>query len=355
MATEPTNALATIETLNPIVVFQTQGGVEDILSKLERDVRSVQTDATTEKGRKEIKSLAHKVARSKTALDDMGKAVAEDHRKVVDSVNASRREIKERLDALRDEVRKPVDDYEARELARIYELKCRITRIEQAYVSLDGVTVSQMRDYLSDLEVEKAHDFQEFSARAEQAIQRTETAIRAAIIVAEQAEKDRIEAERKAAEEAEAARIAAEKAREQREAEIARQAAETARLEAERRAKVEQDRIENERRAAIAEAERAEQRCKDEAAQAERRRVVAAEQAERDRIAAIEAERKRVADEKAAHEAEERRRAADKAHRATINREVLADLVAAGLTDDHARQAISAIVGRKVRHVTLSY
>jgi len=355
MATEPTTALATIETLNPIAVFQTQGGVEDILNKLERDVRSIQTDATTEKGRKEIKSLAHKVARSKTALDDMGKNVAEDARKLVDSVNASRREIKERLDALRDEVRKPVDDYEAREQARIDEIKGRIADIEILSLNLSDASIAALHVGLGELKNHRGYDFQEFTARAAQAIERTETAIRAAIVVAEQAKKDRIEAERKAAEEAEAARIAAEEAREQREAEIARQAAETARLEAERRAKVEQDRIENERRAAIAEAERAEQRRKDEAAQAERRRVAAAEQAERDRIDAIEAERKRVADEKAAHEAEEKRRAADKAHRATINREVLTDLVAAGLSDEHARQAIAAIVGRKVRHVTLSY
>lgn len=355
MATEPTNALATIETLNPIAVFQTQGGVEDILSKLERDVRSIQTDATTEKGRKEIKSLAYKVARSKTALDDMGKAVAEDARKTVDSVNASRRTINARLDALRDEVRKPVDDYEAREQARIDGIKSYLSDIESLALNLSGISLDVLRNNLSDLSRHKDHDFQEFSARAAEAIQRTETAIRAAIIVAEQAEKDRIEAERTAAEEAEAARIAAEKAREQREAEIARQAAETARLEAERRAKVEQDRIENERRAAIAEAERAEQRRRDEAAQAERRRVAAAEQAERDRIAAIEAERKRVADEKAAHEAEEKRRAADKAHRATINREVLADLIAAGLSEDDAKWTISAILAGKVRHVTLSY
>jgi len=355
MATEPTNALATIETLNPITVFQTQGGVEDILSKLERDVRSIQTDATTEKGRKEIKSLAYKVARSKTALDDMGKAVAEDARKTVDSVNASRREINNRLDALRDEVRKPVDDYEAREQARIDDLKGRVADIDAMPRILAGMKMAQLRGCISELETQKAHDFQEFASRAADAIQRAEMAVNAAIIVAEQEEKNRIEAERKAAEEAEAARIAAEKAREQREAQIARQAAETARLEAERRAKVEQDRIENERRTAIAEAERAEQRRKDEAARAERHRIAAAEQAEHDRLAAVEAERKRVADEKAAHEAEERRRAADKAHRATINREVLADLVAAGLTDDHARQAIAAIVGRKVRHVTLSY
>ncbi|WP_438381504.1 hypothetical protein ABHV46_10960 [Asaia sp. BMEF1] len=355
MATEPTNALATIETLNPIAVFQTQGGVEDILSKLERDVRSIPTDPTTDKGRKEIKSLAYKVARSKTALDDMGKAVAEDARKTVDSVNASRRTITSRLDALRDEVRKPVDDYEAREQARIDEIKGRVADIDAMPRILAGMNIAQLRGCLSELETQKAHDFQEFSARAADAIQRAEMAVNAAIIITEQEEKNRIEAERKAAEEAEAARIAAEKAREQREAEIARQAAETARLEAERIAKAEKDRIENERRAAIAEAERAEQRRKDEAAQAERRRIAAAEQAERDRIAAVEAERKRVAEEKAAHEAEEKRRTADKAHRATINREVLADLVAAGLTDELAKQAISAIVGRKVRHVTLSY
>lgn len=331
MANDPTTALATIETLNPIAVFQTQGGVEDILSKLEREVRSIPTDATTEKGRKEIKSLAHKVARSKTALDDMGKAVAEDARKLVDNVNASRREIKERLDALRDEVRKPVDDYEAREQARIDDLKSRVADIDAMPRILVGMNMAQLRGCLSERDTQKAHDFQEFSARAAEAIQRTEMAVNAAIIIAEREEKNRVEAE------------------------IARQAAENARLEAERIAKAEKDRIENERLVAIAEAERAEQRRKDEAAAAERRRIADAAQAERARIKAIENERKRVADEKAAHEAEEKRRAADKAHRAKINRDVLSDLIAAGLTEDDAKAAISAIVGRKVRHVTLTY
>ena len=71
------NALVTIDTLTPATVF-VPGGVEAIVSKLETEVRSIKTDISTDAGRKEIASIAYKVARSKTALDDMGKNLVAD-------------------------------------------------------------------------------------------------------------------------------------------------------------------------------------------------------------------------------------------------------------------------------------
>jgi len=124
---------------------------------------------------------------------------------------------------------------------------------------------------------------------------------------AEEAERQRIEAERKAAEEAERQRIEAER--------IAAEEAERQRIEAERKAaeEAERQRIEAERRAAE-EAER--QRIEAEriaAEEAERQRIEAerkaAEEAERqrieaERIAAEEAERQRIEEENAVDETE---------------------------------------------------
>ncbi len=128
-------------------------------------------------------------------------------------------------------------------------------------------------------------------------------AIRAASL-----EKDRLEAERKAAEEAERQRIEAERR--------AAEEAERQRIEAERRAaeEAERQRIEAERKAAE-EAER--QRIEAEKKEAERQRIEAerkaAEEAERQRIeaerkAAEEAERQRIEAERIAAEEAERQR-----------------------------------------------
>ena len=121
-------------------------------------------------------------------------------------------------------------------------------------------------------------------------------------------------------------------------------------------------------RARIA-AEQAEARAKAEAEaaklreqDAERRRVEAEERAareakereeraERDRLAAIEAERKRAAEqaerERQEREAEEKRRAADTENKRQVNREVVDDLVAAGLTEEQAKFAVTAIAKGK--------
>jgi len=153
-------------------------------------------------------------------------------------------------------------------------------------------------------------------------------AIRAASL-----EKDRLEAERKAAEEAERQRIEAEKK--------AAEEAERQRIEAERKAaeEAERQRIEAERKAAE-EAERQRIEAERKAAEeAERQRIEAerkaAEEAERqrieaERIAAEEAERQRIeAERKAAEEAERQRieaerRAAEEAERQRIEAERIA-------------------------------
>ncbi|MEE8663462.1 MAG: hypothetical protein SOH81_07775 [Acetobacter sp.] len=380
-------ALLSVKALTPVAVFQTQNGVEDVVTKLERDVRALELDPTTEKGRKHIKSVAYQVSRSKTALDDMGKLVKEDAMELVKRVDADRRIITERLDALRDEVRKPVTDYEAREEARVDGIRDQIAKIELLGQRLDGLDIETLKASVEEVDRLKAYDFQEFASRADLAVQQTANALKAAIIIAEKAESDRIEAERLAAIKAEEERLAAIEAQRAREEEIARAAAEKARKDAEEKAERERKAIaevlERERLAA----ERAEKEAADRiermrlAAIEEERRVEAArikaERATQENMARLQREadertarllaekeaaeeqakreRKRVADEQAAKEAEDARRRANKAHRGKINREVLTALLAAGASEDLGKAIIGAILSGAIPHVSIGY
>ncbi|MCP1274627.1 hypothetical protein NKW43_13210 [Gluconobacter albidus] len=359
-------ALLSVKALTPIAVFQTQNGVEDVVSKLERDVRAMELDPTTEKGRKHIKSVAYQVSRSKTALDDMGKLVKEEAMELVKRVDGERRTINSRLNALRDEVRKPVDDYEAREKARVDGIRDQIAKIELLGQRLDGLSIETLHESAEELDLLKVYDFQEFSSRADLAVQQTANALKAAIIIAEKAEADRIEAERLAAIKAEEERLAAIEAHKIREAEIARAAAEKARKDAEEKAERERkaaaEALEREREEAARKEKEAADRiakmrrdAEENARRVAAEKLAAEEQAEREQAAAIERERQRVADEQAAKEAEDKRRAENTAHRGKINREVLAALMSAGASEDLGKAIIGAILKGAVPHVSIGY
>lgn len=98
--------------------------LEQVLSDIVRHARAPVPDVTTQKGRKEIASLANKVARSKTYLDGLGKDLVSGLKKQAGQVDAQRRVIRERLDALKAEVRRPlteIEEAEAERQARVRE------------------------------------------------------------------------------------------------------------------------------------------------------------------------------------------------------------------------------------------
>lgn len=341
------NALVTIETLTPAVVFA-DGGVESIISKLEAEVRSITTDISTDSGRKSIASLAYKVARSKTALDDMGKELVSDLKAKAGKIDAERRVIRERLDALKDEVRKPLTDWENAEKDRVAAHEAALLAIVESPEYGRTETASELSARLNYLRNYPSREWQEFSERAAATLKGEIARTVDLLATAERLEAERAELERLRAEQA-----AREK--QEREERIAREAAERARAEAEAKAKREADeaatkaeaerrRVEKEKADAIARAERAE---------AERK--AAAERAEREKVAAVEAERKRAADAAAKEAAQAAAREADTKHRASVNRAAVAALVAGGLSDEAAKLAITLIAKREVPAVSISY
>lgn len=309
-------ALIPLESVNAVEVF-TGGGLDDLLARIRAEAVTLVPNVKTVAGRKEIASIAYKVSRSKTAIDDAGKALVADLKKQTGDIDSARKKARDTLDALRDEVRKPLTDWEA-EQERIE--RERVEAEERARAAAEEARLAEI-------------------ARKEEEIRAREEAVRAA----EEAERQRAAAEQ------------AERERVEREARLQAEAAENAKREA--AAAVE--RAEREAREATERAAReaaeAEQRAKDAAEMAEREKAEAVAAAERRaQEEADRAERERQAQADAQRKADEAR-AADIEHRRSINRAAVAALVALGIEDEIAAAVITAIVQGKVPAVAIRY
>lgn len=353
------NDLAVIKVLTPAIVFA-PGGVEDVLSKIFAEVRSVKTDISTPAGRQAVASLAYKVARSKTFLDEMGKELVTEWKSKANAVDAERRTLRDRLDALKDEVRKPLTDWENADKLRIEGHERALAEIGEltAFASSEP-TAAECAGRLTALASRPPRDWQEFAARADSALALAKASLAQSLSMAEKREADRAELERLRREQVEReqkerdakiAAEAAERARKAAEAEAAAKAASAAEA-----ARKEQERVERERAEAEARAQRAEADRKAAIAKAEADAKAAAEAAERDRTAAVEAERKRVADAEAAAKAAQAKREANKKHQAKINGEARDAIAALGLSAEHATAVVTAIAKGEVPHIRIAY
>jgi hypothetical protein len=392
------------------------GGVETLLTKLEREVRGIKRDISTPKGRAEIKSLAHKVARSKTALDEMGKGLNEAKRAEINKVDAERRVIRERCDALKEEVLSELSAWEAKETARVKGHEDALKAMSDLFALLpDEPNAKEIKASLDLLDRhEDSRDWAEFAQRAHDLHAEVGFKLTEALKAALAREAALAEAQRQREEAARIMAEAAERARREREARIAAEAAERARVEAERRAaeaaaaerqRVEQERLdaedarreaelaaqaeiealeeanriaaaraeaqrlaaeravrEAEARARQAEADRieAEERARREAArlarESEIKRKAAEAKAEADAAAAVRAERQRAALVAAEQKREADAKAADRENRARVHREMVADLTEfAGLTADQSRRVVEAIARKTIRNINISY
>lgn len=367
MATTET-ALVLVEQMTPMQLFA-PGTIDPILERIKAEVRSVPTDISTESGRKAIASLAYKVARSKTFIDDQRKALVSEEKRRLAVIDKEGKRVWDELESLQKEVRKPLTDWEEADALRIAGHEAAIAEIANAgpytLQNWQSLSVECMQDRMREIESDD-RDWQEFTQRAKNAKGEAITAITTAI-------------EKRKADEAQKAEIAklrkeaAERAQKEREEQIAKDAAEKAQREADQKAKAEQDRIERESRAreekerqakedairAKVEAEakqaKAEQAVKDAAAKAETDRIAAEQRVKQEQEAAVQRERDRVEREKALEAAAEVKREANKRHVAKINREAIAAITKLGFDEESGKAIVAAIAKGDVPHVSISY
>lgn len=336
-----------------------ENGLDSFLEKIRAGVNEV-PDLSTAKGRSRIASLAAQVSRSKTAVEKPGRDYLKRLKEQPKVVEAELRRFVTECDQLRDEVRRPLTEWEDAEKARTEALQQRLVDLRALADVIDTAG-----NYLPSADIQARileaksvvldDSWQERATEAGVAKDSTIQQLEASLVIAQKREHEAAELDRLRKE-------AEEKARLEREENIRREAAEQAKRDAEAKAQAEIDaaaRREYEARAATKRAERE----KIEAQQkAEREAKAAAEKAEQEKNAAIAAERRRQEEAESARLAEQKRiaeeearRAADKEHRRSINRQAIADLIESGLTQEMAEKALIAIASGKVSAVSIKY
>lgn len=219
------NDVITIEKPNALAVFTTPDGLRAILDQIAAEARALTPDVSTAKGRKEIASVAYKVAQSKTYIDGVGKDLVADMKELPKKVDASRKDAREFLDALRDEIRAPLDAWET-EQTRIEGEKQAAEKAEalakqviidhEIALLINDAFDRQKEDQARQAEQARIDRENQIRQEAEQkAKQDAERAILEANLQAERAEREKIEAQQRAARavEQERQRVAAEEAR----------------------------------------------------------------------------------------------------------------------------------------------
>lgn len=336
---EQTTDLIPLTEVNAAMVFEGAGkDLDTLLNKITKSARAVVLDVTTEKGRKEIKSLTYNIARTKTTIDDAGKEYATELKTRVKLIDERRKHARDTLDELKADIREPLDDYEAAEEARIHEHTSAIDNMRSAgnrAVELHlEMSLDELEQLQASIEGTDPSTFEEFAENATETRLAALAKIDTAIEKRKQYDRDQAELaelRRKQAEQEEKDRKAAEeKAQKERDERIAREARE----KAEREAQAEQERLEREKREA-----------EERAAQAERDAAEAEERAMREH------------EEKLRREQEEKdRRERNTKHKGAINRQAAQALVeGCKLTDEQAKDVIKAIAKSMIPNVTINY
>ena len=352
-----TQELALIEDIKEenYPVIYGRSGLDHFYEKVKTEVSSEVPDLTTAKGRARIASLAANVSKSKVAVEKPGREYLKQLKDLPKKIEAELRDFADKMDKLRDETRKPLTDWENAEKARVESHKSKIDYL----ASFRDVAIADSQFALSliiQLEADVIDSsFEEFEAEAHREKAESIAFLKAArerLIKheAEQAELARLRAE------------AEERARKDREEQIAREAAERAKRDAEEaaaREKAAAERRELELKLAAEQAERQRLAAEQAAKDADAARIKAEQEAaERAAKAAQEAEErvKREAETKAAREAAElAAREKDKAHRARINSEAAASFVEAGFTEEQARKIVVLVASSKINNIRISY
>ncbi len=301
---ESSTSLIVLEPTKIAELFTVDGGFHPLLDKLAVDVKSFVPDVSSNKGRNEIRSLAAKVARTKTYLDGEGKELVARYKELPKKIDEERKYLRDFLDKLKDEVRLPLTQYEEAEAKKEAEIKL-LADWEEAL--REDALFNRERDLR--LKEEALAKEAQLKAEADAKAKRE----------AELVEQAKREAEAAAAKRVRDAELAAALAEKQRaEAEQGKQEAERRELEAK----------------ALAEKQASEAALQAELAERNRQQQ-AIEQQQREQLA----------------------READLNHRKAVNNSILNQLMVSvyGMTPEMAKEVIVAIAKGQVDHVKIIY
>src|SRR5690606_9674529 len=216
-------------------VYSTPGGLDPLIEQIREKVAGTVYDMSTAKGRAECASDAFKVAKSKTAIEKLGKALSAEYKEIPKKIDAERRRAFVALEALQAQVRQPLTDWERAEEARVARLKSGVEWFHLRAEENRDLDSAELRASIEEVGARVVDEsWEEFEAEAHRLKARALDSLTQALAAREKYEAEQAELVR--LREAEAQRL--EKEREER---IAREAAEDARREAEAKAQAERE------------------------------------------------------------------------------------------------------------------
>ena len=306
------------------VAFSTDGGINSIIEQITTQAREKarNLDAETPKGRKELASIAYSVSKTKTWLDEQGKNLVSEAKSKIKVVDNERKAVRDQLDLLRDEIRKPVTDFEDAERKLLENAKQIKNLCESLKTPTDEfgnlLSSAQIKTRLDSVN-EIIIDDNQYQAELKDIVELTQLWLKNLLHSVDEQEKQAEEIKRIQAEEAAKAAEAERIARDER---IAFEAAE------------------RERKAAEAEIAKVQKEA-EQAIENERKRIEQERQ-----LAKLEQERKA---------AIEKARSEDKENRRTINRKALEAFIENNIEAEVAKSVLKLIVNGNIPNVLIHY
>ena len=317
--------------------IENQAAIEEVISKIETESRSITFDIETKEGQATCRSLAAKIASAKSTLDKAGKAKKDEYTVTTKLIDADRNIVKDRLQKLQDEIRQPLTELEQRETQRKAQHEINLSMISD-FTDLVGAQSSAISERITTLQDKVIGDeWEEYKAEALESKDSVLKALRTEFEMVKQREDEQAELSRLRAEQV-------QREQQEREERIAKEATAKAQADAERQAQqvaqeAERKERESKEREArlIAEKEAAELRAKQQ--------VIDAAKRERDAIEAERLEAERL----------EAKRQANKKHRDAVFIQAKDDLTANGIDEEIAKQVIKLIHANKIGNVTIKF
>lgn len=347
--------LITLEDKNILTLFSEKNGLDPVLDEIKKIANEFVPDLKNATTRKEIASMANKIAKSKTYLDGLGKELVSEWKEKSKKVDAERKRIRDELDALKEQVRKPLTDFELAEKERIRKLEENIELINSfrlININEDSKSIEENLQMLinnHELDWENQGQLGEYKDQTKTAFLNAKEHLIETLSTRKKYENEQAELEALRKE---------KEVREKKEYEekLKREAAEKAKREAEEKAQAEKIAQQREKELAEKRAIEAEERAKkleQEKIEAEKRAKLEKEKAEKE---AIERERKRIEAEQAEKERIERIRQENIEHQKRINNEaVLALMSELACEKDDAIKIVSAIAQGKITNIKVIY
>jgi len=234
--------------------FFTEGkNLDNLYGVIEGKAKALVADPTTKEGSSQIKSAARQLASVKVKVDNLGKQVVAELKKLPGVIDDNRKAFREKMEALQEEIRRPVTEIEERK-AKIDGFK----EIHMKLAAADSATLQGEIERLKAMEFSE-ETWKESTADAIRTVEAEVNALATLKAAAEKREEEARELEELRKKQEEADRII-------REQKIKEEAARRAKEEAEAKAAAEKARMEREKEEAERRAAEAERKLEEEKA-----------------------------------------------------------------------------------------